>query len=52
MFPKMKTLIHFAKNVINHFGKVDVVINNAGITIGSFSALETTIEDYEKVCRS
>ena len=39
----------FSKNVINHFGKVDIVINNAGITIGSFSVLETKIEDYEKV---
>lgn len=39
----------FSKNVRNHFKKVDVVINNAGITIGTFSAVETTIEDYEKV---
>tara|TARA_B100000767_G_scaffold192937_1_gene180084 strand:+ start:379 stop:1200 length:822 start_codon:yes stop_codon:yes gene_type:complete len=39
----------FSKNVHNHFKKVDVVINNAGITIGTFSAVETTIEDYEKV---
>ena len=39
----------FSKNVINHFGKVDIVINNAGITIGSFSVLETKIEDYKKV---
>ena len=46
---KKKDFDQFAKNVINHFGKVDVIINNAGITIGSFSAVETTIEDYEKV---
>ena len=39
----------FSKNVRNHFKKVDIVINNAGITIGTFSAVETTIEDYEKV---
>ena len=39
----------FAKNVINHFKKVDVVINNAGITNGSSSATQTTIETYEKV---
>ena len=39
----------FSKNVINHFSKVDIVINNAGITIGSFSVIETKIEDYKKV---
>jgi len=39
----------FAKNVINHFKKVDVVINNAGITNGNSSATQTTIETYEKV---
>ncbi len=44
-----KDFDQFAKNVVNHFGKVDVMINNAGITIGSLSAIETTIEDYEKV---
>ena len=37
----------FAKNVINHFKKVDVLINNAGITIGSYSVSETSIEKYE-----
>jgi len=46
---KKKDFDQFAKNVINHFGKVDVIINNAGITIGSFSAVETTMENYEKV---
>ena len=39
----------FAKNVINHFKKVDVLINNAGITVGSYSVCETSIEKYEKV---
>ena len=39
----------FAKNVINHFKKVDVLINNAGITLGSYSVSETSIEKYEKV---
>lgn len=39
----------FAKNVIQHYKKVDVVINNAGITNGSISAVETTIESYEKI---
>ena len=33
----------FSKNVRNQFKKVDVVINNAGITLGTFSAIETTI---------
>ena len=29
---KRKDFDQFAKNVVNHFGKVDVMINNAGIT--------------------
>ncbi|MBL6649552.1 MAG: SDR family oxidoreductase [Flavobacteriaceae bacterium] len=44
-----KDFDQFAKNVVNHYKKVDVVVNNAGITIGSYSSLETTIENYEKV---
>ena len=39
----------FSKNVVSHFKKVDVVINNAGITNGSITAVDTTIESYEKV---
>ena len=39
----------FANNVIKHYKKVDIVINNAGITNGNSSASETTIETYRKV---
>ena len=39
----------FAKNVIQHYKKVDIVINNAGITNGNSSASETTMEAYNKV---
>jgi butyryl-CoA dehydrogenase len=39
----------FAKNCIKHHKKIDIVINNAGITNGNFSASETTIETYSKV---
>ena len=46
---KKEEFDQFSKNVVSHFKKVDVVINNAGITNGSISAIETTIESYEKV---
>ncbi|MDG1263967.1 MAG: SDR family NAD(P)-dependent oxidoreductase [Flavobacteriaceae bacterium] len=39
----------FANNCIKHYKKIDIVINNAGITNGNFSASETTIETYSKV---
>tara|TARA_B100000767_G_scaffold273742_1_gene304778 strand:+ start:16399 stop:17250 length:852 start_codon:yes stop_codon:yes gene_type:complete len=39
----------FANNCIKHYKKVDIVINNAGITNGNSSAAETTIETYNKV---
>ncbi|MEZ5004549.1 MAG: SDR family oxidoreductase [Chitinophagales bacterium] len=39
----------FADEVINHFKKVDIVINNAGVALGKYSVLESTIEDFEWV---
>jgi butyryl-CoA dehydrogenase len=46
---KKEEFYQFSKNVVSHFKKVDVVINNAGITNGSITAVDTTIESYEKV---
>ena len=46
---KKEEFYQFSKNVVSHFKKVDIVINNAGITNGSITAVETTIESYEKV---
>ncbi len=37
----------FADNVIQHYNRVDVVVNNAGVAISKLSAVETSIEDYE-----
>ncbi|TAH13478.1 MAG: SDR family NAD(P)-dependent oxidoreductase [Runella slithyformis] len=37
----------FADNVLAHYGRVDVVINNAGVAISKLTAAETNIEDYE-----
>lgn len=37
----------FAEAVIEHYGKVDVMINNAGVAIAGFQADEVSIEDYE-----
>lgn len=37
----------FADNVITQFGRVDVVINNAGVAISKLTAAEVSIEDYE-----
>jgi len=37
----------FAEQVATHFGRVDVVINNAGVAIFSLAAAEISIADYE-----
>ncbi len=37
----------FAENVLAQFGRVDVVINNAGVAISKLTAAEVSIEDYE-----
>lgn len=37
----------FAQNVINTYGKVDVVINNAGVALAGKEVLETAYEDFE-----
>lgn len=37
----------FADNVVAHYVRVDVVINNAGVAISKLTAAEVSIEDYE-----
>ncbi len=37
----------FANKVITHYGRVDLVINNAGVAIFKLTAAEVSIEDYE-----
>lgn len=37
----------YGKSVINHFGHVDIVINNAGVALGSFTVEEVTIEKFK-----
>ncbi len=37
----------FATDVIAHYGRVDVVINNAGVAIFKLTASEVSTEDYE-----
>jgi butyryl-CoA dehydrogenase len=37
----------FASNVANHFGGVDLVINNAGVALGAYTADEVSIEDFQ-----
>jgi len=37
----------FAEDVVEHFGRVDVVINNAGVAIFKLTAPEISIADYE-----
>lgn len=44
---KKDDFYQFADDVANHFGRVDVVINNAGVAIAKLSTGETNIEDYE-----
>lgn len=37
----------FAKDVHEHFGKVDCIINNAGVALGSVSTEDLTYKDFE-----
>jgi len=37
----------FAEDVVAHYGRVDVVINNAGVALAKLSALKTSLADYE-----
>lgn len=37
----------FATNVMNHFGQVDVVINNAGVAIAKLMTEEVSMEEYD-----
>jgi|TARA_B110000263_G_scaffold109162_1_gene95463 butyryl-CoA dehydrogenase len=46
---KKDDFYEFSENVINRFKKVDIVINNAGITNGNSSAIDTPIDVYKKV---
>ncbi len=39
----------FADEVINYFGQVDIVINNAGMTLPAKSIEHTDYEDFEKL---
>ncbi len=42
-----ESMYDFARGVIDYFGRVDVVINNAGVAIAALRADEVSIEDYE-----
>lgn len=41
----------FAQNVQDHFGRVDIVVNNAGFTLEQKKIVDIDIEDYEKIMR-
>lgn len=41
----------FAQQVVDHFGQVDIVINNAGITLEQRKISDTSLEDFEKILR-
>lgn len=44
---KRDLMFQFADEVVEKLGKVDVMINNAGVAIAGFRADEVSIEDYE-----
>lgn len=44
-----KEMYDFAAQVVQHFGQVDVVINNAGIALAPKTIERTSYEDFEKV---
>ena len=37
----------YADDVVAHFGHVDIVINNAGVALGSFSTEEVSIDQFK-----
>lgn len=39
----------FAEQVIQHFGQVDIVINNAGMALGDFTFDQVQLEHFERV---
>lgn len=39
----------FAKNVLEKFNYIDILINNAGISIGPYQFEQIKIEDYERI---
>ena len=38
---------NFAQQVIAHFGRVDIVINNAGVALGKYTVEELSYDDFE-----
>lgn len=44
-----KAVYDFAEEVVNHFGQVDIVINNAGFTLSPKSLELTEYEDFERL---
>ncbi len=44
-----KAVYAFAEEIINTFGQVDIVINNAGIALPATNIEDTTYEDFEKL---
>lgn len=46
-----KAVEDFAEKCVQHFGRIDMVINNAGISIPQNPIIYSSIEDYEKVIR-
>jgi NAD(P)-dependent dehydrogenase (short-subunit alcohol dehydrogenase family) len=46
---KKEAMFAFADSVANHYGQVDVVINNAGVALVKGTTSEVTVEEYEWV---
>lgn len=42
-----ESVYEFASRVHEHFGQIDVVVNNAGVALGKGTTSEVTIEQYE-----
>ena len=48
---EQSAVYQFAQNVVDHFGQVDVIVNNAGITLEQRKTSDSGIDDFEKVLR-
>lgn len=42
-----EAMFDFATKVLEHYKQVDIMINNAGVALGSWTADEVSLEDYE-----
>lgn len=49
MFTDDKSILGIASFLKNNFGKLDILINNAGIGVGSNDAMDTEMSEVKQI---